>query len=518
MRSPDATLEAAPEEVAQPDKPTFMFWRLAALIGGLAVVGFMWPRVFLVIMLIAVIIFLHELGHYTTARISGMKVTEFFLGMGPRIWSFRRGETEYGIKAIPAVAYVRIIGMSNVDEIPPEDEARTYRQQPFWQRVMVAGAGSAMHFTLALLMLFALYVGVGRQSAELWVVNSPSPGSAAQIAGIEAGDTIVSVDGVAVSTHDEMATEVRQHPEETVALGVERDGELIDVPVLLGSRTFIVGTIGEDLSLGAYDGVVAVNSVRDDSAQGQAGLVDGDQVVSINGVAVTGLGDLDAAVDASADGVLELSVVGIDGDPRSVSVDLGDEVDVLTSTGFLGVGQDNPRQRLGVVDSATGAVGDFGSTSWAVLGGLGQLFNPSNLAGYASSIVDGSAGEASVDEPTSARETDAQYLEDNQARPVSIIGVVGLGSQTETLAALLAFLAGINIVIGIINLIPLLPFDGGHISVAIYEKIRELANRDGKRYFADVNKLMPLAIFVIVVMVSIGILGATLDIVDPLKI
>ena len=78
---------------------------------------------------ILLMIFLHELGHFLTAKRAGMKVTEFFLGFGPRIWSFRRGETEYGVKAHPAGAYVRIIGMNNLEEVDPADEARTYRQQ-----------------------------------------------------------------------------------------------------------------------------------------------------------------------------------------------------------------------------------------------------------------------------------------------------------------------------------------------------------------------------------------------------
>ncbi len=74
-------------------------------------------------------VMLHELGHFVTAKWSGMKVTEYFLGFGPRLWSFRRGETEYGVKALPLGGYVKIIGMSNLEEVPPEDESRTYRQQ-----------------------------------------------------------------------------------------------------------------------------------------------------------------------------------------------------------------------------------------------------------------------------------------------------------------------------------------------------------------------------------------------------
>src|SRR5204863_105993 len=88
-----------------------------------------------VVLAIIVMIMLHELGHFLMAKSAGMKVTEFFLGFGPRLWSVRKGETEYGVKAIPAGGYVKIIGMSNLEEVPPEDEPRTYRQQPVWRRL-----------------------------------------------------------------------------------------------------------------------------------------------------------------------------------------------------------------------------------------------------------------------------------------------------------------------------------------------------------------------------------------------
>src|SRR5207302_1755928 len=109
-----------------------------------------------VIIAIVVMIMLHELGHFATAKWADMKVTEYFLGFGPRLWSVRKGETEYGIKAIPAGGYVKIIGMSNLEDVDPADEPRTYRQQPFWRRLSVAVAGSTMHFIIALLLLFTL--------------------------------------------------------------------------------------------------------------------------------------------------------------------------------------------------------------------------------------------------------------------------------------------------------------------------------------------------------------------------
>ena len=147
---------------------------LAALIGGTIALGIFggWPILIIVLSLVFMI-FMHELGHYLTAKSAGMKVTEFFIGFGPRIWSFRRGETEYGVKAIPAGAYVRIIGMNNLDEVPPADEARTYRQKSYPRRMSVAVAGSAMHFLMAFILgITALMLyGTATDDATNWEIG-----------------------------------------------------------------------------------------------------------------------------------------------------------------------------------------------------------------------------------------------------------------------------------------------------------------------------------------------------------
>src|SRR5688500_16603584 len=158
--------------------------------------------VILIIAALVGMIFLHERGHYLTAKAAGMKVTEFFLGFGPRIWSFRRGETEYGVKAIPAGAYVRIIGMSNLDEVDPADEERTYRSKPFWRRLSVAVAGSTMHFLLAFALVITVFVGFGSASEDNWYLRTVS-GPAAD-AGLEPGDRIITVDGRRYETFDEL--------------------------------------------------------------------------------------------------------------------------------------------------------------------------------------------------------------------------------------------------------------------------------------------------------------------------
>ena len=137
------------------------------LVAGIVALGVLGSvSAVIVVIALLVMIFMHELGHYLTARSAGMKVTEFFLGFGPRIWSFNKGETEYGLKAIPAGAYVRIIGMHNLDPVEPEDEARAYKNKPYWRKMSVASAGSMMHFIMAALLLFALFATYGQRSED----------------------------------------------------------------------------------------------------------------------------------------------------------------------------------------------------------------------------------------------------------------------------------------------------------------------------------------------------------------
>ena len=143
-------------------------------------------------------IMLHEFGHYVAAKKSGMKVTEFFLGFGPRIWSFRRGETEYGIKAIPAGGYVRIIGMTNLEEVDPEDEPRTYRQATTGKRLITVLAGIIVNLVIALVLVFGILVLHGPEDVST-TINGVTKGSPAAIAGLRSGDRIVAIDGARIT-------------------------------------------------------------------------------------------------------------------------------------------------------------------------------------------------------------------------------------------------------------------------------------------------------------------------------
>src|SRR5512134_59667 len=111
------------------------------------------------IVALILVIVIHEAAHFAVARAFGIKVTEFFVGFGPKLWSRMRGETEVGVKAIPAGGYVKIAGMNPYETVAPEDFPRTFGAKPIWQRSLVIGAGPATHFALAF-VFFALWLGL----------------------------------------------------------------------------------------------------------------------------------------------------------------------------------------------------------------------------------------------------------------------------------------------------------------------------------------------------------------------
>lgn len=395
-----------------PEEPTK--WLGLLFIGALVLfLGFTysWFAVVMVLAL-AVCIFLHELGHYLTAKAAGMKVTEFFLGFGPRLWSFRRGETEYGVKAIPAGAYVRIIGMNNIEEVDPEDEPRTYRAKPFWRRLSVAVAGSTMHFILAFVLIFTVFAGFAAPdfASRDWTIRTVS--GPARDAGIQSGDRIITVDGRPRENFSEVSNYLRANPGKTVTVVVERDGRRLTLTPELGDHN---PSTGEDV-------------------------------------------------------------------------------------GYLGVAPKVPEVRQGPGSALVDSVRATRSAVWQSLVGIKRLFSPEGLTGYYENVRDAGKTADGAADPN---------------RVTSVKGLVDIGSQAakDGVVDLLYLLFFFNVFIGVFNLTPLLPFDGGHVVIAVYEKIRSMIS--GRTYRADVAKLMPLTYAVVLLLAVLFITSLYVDIVNP---
>jgi membrane-associated protease RseP (regulator of RpoE activity) len=230
-----------------------------------------WVGILLFVLGVFIMILAHELGHFVTAKWFRIKVEEFFIGFGPRLWSFRRGETEYGVKAIPAGGYVKIAGMNPFQEPAPEDRDRVFTAKPKWQRAVVLVTGSLTHFVLAFLILFVLFGALGVPSrfatqivrVEPTLDGAPSP---ARQAGLRPGDQVVGVDGRPAG-YRTFLDYVDAHVDRPIEIVVERDGRRVVVratPVLSeidgeeAGRLGIVARPGRVLSRQRQDPVAAI--------------------------------------------------------------------------------------------------------------------------------------------------------------------------------------------------------------------------------------------------------------------
>jgi membrane-associated protease RseP (regulator of RpoE activity) len=389
----------------------------------------------LVVVALIVMIMLHELGHYLTAKWGGMKVTEFFVGFGPRLWSVRKGETEYGVKALPLGGYVKIIGMHNLDPIEdPADEPRTYRQKSFARRLSVAVAGSTMHFIIAFLLFFTIntVVGVPTITTTVGTIEAiEGQASPAQEAGLQVGDTVVSIDGQPIGEWADLRSYVSARPGQEITITVERAG---------ATRNLTATPV--DLSTVEIDGRVITNEKR-----GFLGIGPTEEYRTIG----------------------PLTAIG-----RSASQFVGGD--------FSGVEDVSP----GLLDNAKA---------------LGSIASPSGASSLWTNITGGEDGQGDPD--------GVRFLS-----PVGFVRVAGQAAD-NSLFAVLSLLIAINLFVGIFNLLPLLPLDGGHVAIVVYEAVR--SKLSGRRYAADVAKLMPLTYAVVLLMVFLGVSALYLDIVRPLN-
>lgn len=366
--------------------------------------------IFLFVLALLLMILLHEAAHFGAAKAFGIKVEEFFVGFGPRLWSIKRGETEYGVKAIPAGGYVRIAGMNPFQEAPPEDRDRVFGAKPAWQRAIVLAGGSATHFLLALIFLAVFFAAVGVPRfgpplvgrVEPRLNGQPSPAAEAEL---ERGDAIVAVDGMRVESNEELVELTREHVGETIRLTVVRDGERRTVPV------------------------TPVLSEVEGERVGRLGIV------------------------------LTQEVVG--------------------------------RERSGPFGAVGKAATTTGEITVRSVEALGEVFSPSGLARIGRLLV----GEA-----------------ERGVRDVT--GIVGAGRlagqavSSGNLGTLLILLAGLNVFVGIINILPLPPLDGGHLAVLAWEKVTGRS--------VDLRKLIPITAAVAGLLILLMISLTYLDLVEPI--
>lgn len=420
----------------------------------------MGPIVIIVGMLLMVVI--HEAGHFVTAKLFDMKATEAFFGFGPRVWSTTRGETEYGIKAIPLGGYVRIVGMNPFEDVAPEEEHRTYRFKPFWQKAIVVLAGIGSHFVVAFILFYIVSVTYNTflpstTINEVTQVLVTASGAADEMPlQLEPDDVVVSVDGVPIRDLSPISS---KDPNQVVPVVIDRGGNQI--------------------TFDTNDNVVPTPAYL-------LGIQPGDRMVSVDGVAIQ---KWDQFVELARErpGTRAEIVVARDGEPLTFDIVFASRQLNGQTVGFFGTAPDGVEEDIGPLRGVVAAGGLIGDT---VVLSVQSLFE---MVRQTPRLVAAAFGNNTA------------VL--NEARPVSVIGLARVATGLEFTLFLLAY---VNVFVGVLNVIPLYPLDGGHFAVALYEKIR------GRE--ADVRKLLPIAAAVFIFIMAIGVLGIYFDIVDPLPI
>ena len=192
---------------------------------------------------LAIVLFVtaHEAGHFFAAKAVGMKATEFFFGFGPKLWSVKKGETEYGFKLLPLGGYVRIIGMNPLEEVAPEDMGRTYREKKFWEKSVVVLAGVGTNFLIAFLIFYGVVLANGVPGQPQPVVAEVVAGSPAAAAGLEEGDIILSVGSYQISVWDDIPAALAEIGPGPTTVTVDRDGQVMTLAVDLVESDVVPG-------------------------------------------------------------------------------------------------------------------------------------------------------------------------------------------------------------------------------------------------------------------------------------
>ncbi|WP_049573435.1 M50 family metallopeptidase [Nonomuraea sp. SBT364] len=411
---------------------------------------------------------LHEIGHLVPAKLFGVRVTQYMVGFGSTAWSWRKGETEYGVKWLPLGGYIRMIGMlpprpgddptklrgsstgpfqslietareAAQEEVRPGDEERVFYRKKWWQKVIIMSGGPAMNFVLAFALYTLLFVGIGvstpvpivspnthtcvipisEQRTECRPTDQPTPASKAQL---KAGDKLVSFDGRKIETWDDATHLIRSHGAGEVALGIVRDGRPMTLDVTL----------------------IAQDRPKPD-------------------------------------------------DPKVIEKNVG----------FLGVTPTSVVQQQSI-----GAV-----------------------AGYMAELT-GKVAQSLVNLPEKMVGVWHAAFSGEERDPEGPVGVVGAGRMGgeilasdmtgfEKFSFFVNLLAGFNLAIGMFNLIPLLPLDGGHIAGGLWEGLKRAYARVRRRpepAYVDIAKVLPLTYALAFVMIIMAGLLVYADLINPLRL
>ncbi len=271
------------------------------------------------VILIGVLIFVHELGHFLAARMGGVGVLKFSLGFGPKIFGKKIGETEYVLSWVPLGGYVKLLGESGTEELSLEDQKRSFYKQPTWKRMLIVFAGPFFNFLLAIAIFSVVYMyGIPNVAP---VVGPMAEDAAAKEAGIVSGDKIISMNGKKIQFWDEMDPIIKESNGQEMTIDVLRNGQekTMKVKPKLTKIKNIFGGDESVYSIGvapASNVLAVIGEVQNDSAAKAAGLSKGDHILSIDGKKITYWDEIRPLINASKG--RELKMVVLRGDEERI--------------------------------------------------------------------------------------------------------------------------------------------------------------------------------------------------------
>jgi regulator of sigma E protease len=425
---------------------------------------------------IALLVAVHEYGHFSMARRLGIKVEKFSIGFGPALFSWRSRDQEvlYVIAAIPLGGYVKMLGENPDDqgddvqeELSEQDKARAFNNQPVWKRAAVAVAGPAYNFIFAIVAY--MVVGWIGQSVLPTIVGGVAPASVAEQAGLQIGDRIVAVGGAPVHSWQQMEEKLKHYVGASAALEIKRDESTLALHMTLPAQQKdpLLMNVADQVA-GFNPGlIVRIDDVMDGSPAQRFGLHKGDIIKQINGWNVSNVGQFIDRVKASA------------GQPVALVVQRGQttlQLDVTPSA------DDNKQGRMGVRLASQSV---HGSEEYSM--GLVDGFTYGFVRTWEMTVMTLGVFGKMVTSAIPA---------DNLGGPIAIAQLAGRTADMG-LVYFLGFLALISVNLGVLNLLPVPILDGG---LLVYLGLEKLRGKPLSPKFLEITQMMGLMLIVSLMM------------------
>lgn len=389
-----------------------------------------------------ILVFFHELGHFLAAKFFGMRVERFSLGFPPRIWGFKKGETDYCIGATPLGGYVKISGMidesMDTDYLDKEPEPWEFRSKPVWQRLIVITAGVIFNMILAVLIFAGIALTVGEQKVPTDSVSGiyVADSTVVHEVGFRTGDKIIAVNGEEVPYFSDLYSPARLTGSE-LNYTVLRDGR----EITLNMPDSLLDQIGKKGFLGADNILIPskLGQVEKDMPAGRAGLQAGDQIIAVNGQTIKSWPELVHEIE-SADGAIELTV-SRNGGQFQTNV-------TPNENNIIGIRSQQPSEFMEVEHIRYGLLSSLGygyekteETFTGIIQGFARMFS----------------GDISVQE--------------NLGGPVAIAQFTKQATERAGWLGFWNFTAFLSVTLAIMNMLPIPVLDGGHVMFLLYEGI-----------------------------------------------